>query len=191
MADDQTEQTTPETDDTDTADDTTEQAQPPTVETLQAELDRMKAALKKANRDAERNRRRATETPPVDVPDVDKVRAETEQATAGKYKPMVVKAHARTAFVEAGLVLPKDNHDTAMARVLKLLDLDDLDITDDGQVDGLREQVEDIRRDFPELFATTNGRRVPRVDGADRGAAPAAPKSSAEKLAATVMGARR
>lgn len=100
---------------------------------------------------------------------------------------MLVKTAARTAFVEAGLVLPKGNSDSAMARVVKLLDLDDLQITDDGQIDGLREQVEEIRGDFPELFGTTNGhRRVGRVDGADRSGTPT-PKTAVERLTAQIM----
>lgn len=146
----------------------------------------VQTALMKARRDA---RRAGKPKADEDAPDVDKVAADATAAAESKFKPLVVKAHARSAFVEAGLALPKDNPEGALARVLKLLDLDDIDVTEDGTVDGLREQVEDIRRDFPELFATTR-QRPARVDAADRGAPAPKQKSSAEILAAALSGGR-
>lgn len=150
-----------------------------------ADWDALQEALRKARKDARTARRSPTDAPSAD--DADAVRAEVEQAAVGKWKPLVVRSAARSAFVEAGLVLPKDGTDAAMARVVRLLDLDDLDVADDGQVDGLREQVEEIRRDFPELFATARP-RPSKVDAADRPSAGVAPKSSADLLAAAING---
>ena len=154
-----------------------------------ADIDALQEALRKARKDARAaTRGRGVESSDGDAPDPDKVRADTERAAADKWKPVLVRTAARTAFVEAGLALPKDGADEAMARVVRLLDLDDLDVTDDGQVDGLREQVEDIRRDFPELFSTT--KRAPRVDAAGKSGTPTPPKTAAERLAAQLTGGR-
>ncbi len=155
------------------------------------DLDALHDALRKARREAKRAKsEQPTETKPDDGPDAKQAAEQATKAAEGKWKPLMVKAAARSAFVEAGLTLPRDGADTAMGRVLKMLDMDDLEITDDGQVDGLREQVEDIRRDFPELFATA-ARRPARVDGADKpGQQNAAPKTSAERIAAGLLGGR-
>lgn len=147
--------------------------------------DTLQTALKKARQDA-RSAKRDAQKPAEDAPDPDKAAAEATAAAEGKFKPLIVKARARSAFAEAGLVLPKDNPEGALSRALKLLDLDDIDVADDGQVDGLREQVEAIRRDFPELFVTT--RKPARVDAADRPSGGGAPKSSAEQLASLLSG---
>lgn len=155
----------------------------------QADIDGLHDALRKARRDARSAARgRGVDAPPdVDAPDVDKVRADSDAAAATKWKPMVVRSAARTAFVEAGLTLPKDGADGAMARVVRLLDLNDIDVNDDGEVDGLREQVEDIRRDFPELFAPAR-RTAARIDAAGKVTEGIAPKTSAERLAAQLLG---
>jgi hypothetical protein len=112
--------------------------------------------------------------------------ADADTRAMEKFKPLMVKAAARSAFTEAGLSLPADRADEVFARAVKLLDTDALTITDDGTVDGLAEQVEAIRADFPDLFATT--RKAPRIAAADRKTEPAPPKSAAEKLAASLMG---
>lgn len=157
-----------------------------------ADIEALQEALRKARKDARAAARgRGVELPPVDgddsAPDVDKLRAEVESAAVAKWKPLVVRTAARSAFVEAGLVLPKDGADEALARVVRLLDLDDIDVTEDGQVDGLAEQVDEIKRDFPELFASAR-RPAARVDAGGKPAAPVAPKSSAELLAAQLLG---
>jgi hypothetical protein len=78
-----------------------------------------------------------------------------------------------------------------MARVFKLLDVDDLTIEDDGTVDGLAEQVEEIKGDFPELFAAVGRSRAGRVDGADRGTGNGKPKTASEIQAAALLGSLR
>src|SRR5690606_16271333 len=97
----------------------------------QSDIDALQEALRKARRDARQAKRgRGVEPAEGDEPaggDVEKVRAEVEREQTAKWKGLVVRTAARTAFVEAGLTLPKDGGDEAMARVLRLLDLDDLD----------------------------------------------------------------
>lgn len=180
------------TDDQDTAGDT-DDWKPPT----KADWDAVQAALTKARREARAAKRKPAGTgsngdaTTAEKPDPEKAAAEATAAAENKWKPLLVRTAARTAFVEAGLVLPKSNADGAMARVVKLLDLDDLEITDDGQVDGLREQVEEIRADFPELFATGGKARTGRVDGADKGSqGNGRAKTASEIQAAALMGSR-
>lgn len=154
---------------------------PPT----QQDWDNVQLALKKARQDA-RAARKVVKPEGEDAPDVDKAVAAASEAAGAKYKPMVVKAHARAAFAEAGLVMPKGKTDTALARVLRLLDMADIDVDDDGEVSGLSEQIDDIKSDFPELFAQKPA-RVARVDGADKGnASNGKPKSSAEVMASLI-----
>lgn len=144
-------------------------------------------ALRKARKDAREAKRAKPQEPTSEAPDVDKVKAEAIAEAAAQWKPRVVKQAARSAFLEAGLVLPKDNADAAMSRALKLLEMDDLDITDDGQVDGLREQVDEIKRDFPELFAAPRT-RPGRIDSADKaGQTNGKPRSTADHIANLVL----
>lgn len=39
-----------------------------------------------------------------------------------------------------------------MNRMLKLLDLDSVEVDSDGEVDGLKDQIDELRKDFPEFF---------------------------------------
>lgn len=186
--DTQTEDTTPTGDSTDqqgTEQETTaptpavkDDGQPVTASDWSA----LNEALRKARKDAREAKRTKPTEEPAETPDVDKAVAEAKASAAAEWKPKLVRSAARSAFLEAGLVLPKTNADGVMARVLKMLDLDDLDVADDGTVDGLAEQVAEIRGDFPELFATT--RKLSRVDGADKpGQTNGKPKTSADMIA--------
>lgn len=95
-------------------------------------------------------------------------------------KSTVVKAFARAAFAQAELLIPEGKETRAINRALKLLDLDKVTVTADGEATGLAEQIAELREDMPELFVRKRtGRRV--VDAADRGGDPT-PKSSAQKL---------
>lgn len=153
--------------------------------------DNVNLALKKARQDARQAKRAGTSAASGDEgsPDAAKAVADATAAAEAKYKPLVVKAAARAAFVEAGLVLQTGKADTAMARAIRLLDLDDIDLTDDGAAEGLAEQVAEIKADFPELFAAKPVRSGARVDGADKGAGGnGKPKSSADRIAALING---
>ena len=188
-------------DDSNDDDDATGDWKPPT----KADWDKVQESLRKARRDARVARKTGTGTstggnsgsPDDDKPDVAKAVAEAVTAADGKWKPMVVRSAARAAFTEAGLVLPKGNADRAMKRVMRLLDVEELDITDDGDVEGLSEQVEEIKADYPDLFAgngTGAGGR-PRgggkVDASDRGTGGGKAKSASELQAAALLGSSR
>lgn len=91
---------------------------------------------------------------------------DAEKAAEAKYKPIVVGAAARAAFATAGLVSEKGKEAVALKRVMKMLDMDDIELTEDGEVEGLEEQIEQIKSEMPHLFARKGGRRV---EGSDRG----------------------
>lgn len=101
-------------------------------------------------------------------PDPEKIKADAEAAATAKWKPRAIRTAARAAFVEAGLVIPKGvEGEAAISDAVRLLDIEDLDFTDDGDVEGIEEQVAGIKRRLPGLFA--NSRGVGRIDGADKG----------------------
>lgn len=162
---------------------------PPTRE----QWDGVQEALRKARRDARQAKRapKADGKPAEgDGPSEDEIATRVRGEVEQQWKPRVVNASARAAFVEAGLVLPKGKESSALARVLKLVDVAELEVGDDGTIDGLDEQIEDIKGDFPELFAP-RGVRPGRVDGADRGNGSRKPLTSAEKIAAQLGVVRR
>ena len=175
--------TAPDVDDPDGAPDADgdDEFVPPT----QAEWEGLRSTLRKVRKEL-REARRGGGKPDAEV-DTDAVVAKAREDADGVWKPRVVKMAARSAFVEAGLVLPKGREDQTMSRALKLLNMDEVDVTEDGDVDGLSEQIAEVRADFPELFA----RRAPRnVDASDRGAAGGKPKSSAQLLVDAAFGRR-
>lgn len=85
---------------------------------------------------------------------------------------------------------------TRLDSLMKLLDLDDVDI-DDGEITGLTEQIDDLKRDWPEFFKRTrtanpsngaggsgqNGVQAAKVDAADKKPPAPEPKDWVEKLA--------
>lgn len=153
-----------------------------------ADLDAIQTALRAARKDAKDAKKALADLQAKggDRP-LDEVVADAEQTAAAKWKPLMVRAAARAAFAEAGLSLPKGRADEALARAVRLLDEDTLTITDGGLVEGLTEQVEAIRADFPDLFTTAV--RRPRVDAGDKPAPGKAPQSAADRLAARLLGA--
>lgn len=171
-----------------------------------ADVAALREALTKARKDARSAKRTAKDgsTPAKggdgsgdqeSAPNADEIRREIETAAEAKYKPMLVRQAARAAFAEAGLVTGKNgNADAAMKRVIRLLDLDDLDVDEDGSVDGLDEQIAEIKQEFPDLFGSATGgrRRTGSVDGADKsGQAGSKVKSSAEALSDQLFGRGR
>lgn len=120
---------------------------------LKASRDRLKEALARANADARRNRERykaakaAADKKPEGSPD--EAAKAIEEARVAAREPLVRKlltASAKSAFLSAGF------QGEVSERFIKLIDRDALDIDDDGEIDGLDEQVAQIKRDFPEKF---------------------------------------
>jgi hypothetical protein len=122
-----------------------------------------------------------------------------EAKAEATYKPMVFRLAAQAALREAGCT--KD-----FGRVARVLDLEDLEI-EDGQVVGIKEQVDDIKAEFPEWFNIAPPRRQPRsrrearesgargasdVDGVERRRPySTAPRSWVERASSQIDGSRR
>ncbi|KND38474.1 phage scaffolding protein [Streptomyces acidiscabies] len=145
------------------------------------EWKKVQRALKRANKEAE-NLRKNTDT--VDGTEKEenekKVRDDAVKESDSRWKPIVVKQAARAALAEAGLIKPPN-------RLLRMLDMDDIDVNEDGEIDGLDEQIRDFKKEFPEFF----GRSTPKdVDGGDKGSRAGSDKSSAARIARSLTGGR-
>lgn len=168
-----------------------------------AEWARTQAALKKANVDSKRNRERARELEEqgrASETEHEKALREAREEGEKRYRAPLVRTAARSALVEAGALAflqdekepdstaAREKGESRLARLLKLVDTDVLDIDEDGSVSGLESAVDDLRRDYPELFAAPSRKPKVRPTGAPRQAAPEKPKSVAEQHAAKILG---
>lgn len=80
-----------------------------------------------------------------------KTREAVEKAAAAernKYKPALVKTGATAALLAAK---PKKGKE-GIARLIKLMDLDEIEVNDDLELEGVEEEVERLQTEFPELF---------------------------------------
>lgn len=87
-------------------------------------------------------------------PDEATIAARAEDVAAKTWKPIIVNQAARAALVEAGLIGKPD-------RLLRLLDPEDIDVDpESGEIDGLDEQIAELRREYKHLFRRTGTRRL-------------------------------
>lgn len=117
--------------------------------------------------------------------DLDAVRAQATRAATAAANGRIIKAEARGSLKAAGID-PK-----RVERAVGLLSLDDIDVDDDGTVEGLDEAIDDLRREWPELFAAAAGRRRRSVAGDDDrdGAKRSGPKlTPSQQQAKTLLG---
>lgn len=157
-----------EDDTIDTGPDETEEPEPyvpPTAE----ELAELKKALAKANGEAKKYRLAARSGSPADddddedTPDPAKARARekalaraaAEQAET-TWKPRVIRAHALAALAGAGAKDPK--------RAARLIDQSDITFDDDGEPEGLDDQVDALKAEYPELFEAAKPKRPRPID---------------------------
>lgn len=178
------------------------------------EWERVQSALGKANAEAKKHRLRAkelTRKQEADQQARERAAAESEgrteqyeQALAAaaeaeqRYKPLAVRSAARAAFLEVGLRLDPAAPDRSAARLksmIRMLDLDEIEIDDDGEVVGLDTQIAEIKDSYPELFGPLQveppvaKRKVRRIDAAaipDSGYE--ASLTTGEKIAQQVLG---
>jgi hypothetical protein len=101
-----------------------------------------------------------------------------------KYRPIVINSAARQALLAAGVKAER------LEKALGVLSHDDLVLNDDGSVDGLDDQVQELKDDIPEWFPR---RRVSaNVDAADRpGDGNRKPLTASERQAALLTGGVR
>lgn len=115
--------------------------------------------------------------------------ARAEARVEARYKPALVKQAAKSALVDAGFSGEITN------RTMGLLDLDSLEVDEDGEVVGLDEAIEELKEDLPQLFKRSHrgtakssgstGRKS--LDGGVKKTAKK-PQSHAEILAAQLLG---
>jgi len=164
---------------------------------------RTQAALKKANEDAKRHRLRNKELEDKargDETEHEKALREAREEGEKRYRQPLVRTAARSALVEAGALAflqdekepesdaAREKGESRLSRLLKLVDMDGLDVSDDGSVSGLDAAIDDLRRDYPELFSAPARKPKVRPTGAPRPAAQEKPKSTAEQHAARLLG---
>lgn len=157
---------------------------PPTKD----EHEKMQRALAKANAEAKTHREAARALQAKSEDADGKAAREAAEAAEKRFKPVAVRAAAKAAFLEAGL---QGSTPERIARVVRMLDLDALDIDDDGDVTGLTEQVRAVKADYPELFAPAD-KRPPRVSTGDKpltnGRTNGRPQRASDLQAAQILG---
>jgi len=89
-------------------------------------------------------------TDKVDKKEVAEAVAEAVAAAEKKLKPGLVRSTAVAGLIKLGL--DPETPDPKLTKLLKTLDLDDIDVEDDGTIQGLDDQLAEIKDDFPELF---------------------------------------
>lgn len=109
---------------------------------------------------------------------------ESRKTTEARYKPISVKA----ALLEAGVIPGR------VKGAIRLVNLDDVEIDEEGEVSGLDSQIEDLKRDWAELFAapeTEPKKPEPKrggADGADKKPTPKKELTASERQAARLLG---
>lgn len=187
--------------DDDDADDDGEKSE----EELRAELAQIRRSLKTANGQSAKRRKKAKALEAEleaerqkkakskkagadddDAPDLDEIREAARRDGEKAGIERAKRSEARAALASAGV--PRDR----VARAVGLLDLDDLDLDDDG-LDGIDDQIEKLREDMPELFPRKTRERERRPGARDRiggrdDDGKRKPKSASEKAAAQLLG---
>lgn len=122
-----------------------------------------------------------------------------QRAMESKYKPALVKASATALLLAAQ---PKKGKD-GIPRLLKLMNLDDIEVGENQEVEGVEEEVERLQADYPELFGddtkpesteTDEEKPAPRratsrgQDGGQRKPPPAKKVSTAELIMRKMRG---
>ena len=97
-----------------------------------------------------------------DKPDLDSVRAAAKAEARAEADARIVKAEARGALASAGVAKER------VARAVGLLDLKGIDVDDDGEIDGLDDAIDALKKDWPELFPAERKRRASVAGDDDR-----------------------
>jgi hypothetical protein len=123
-----------------------------------ADWDRLEAAMqnertlrkKREGQIAEMRKERKAAEATGDTEEADKIR-KAEESAAARYKPVAVRAAAKAALLEANFQNPTEER---VKKLIRRLDLEEIDVDDDGDITGLQDQIDQLVDDFPELFTT-------------------------------------
>jgi hypothetical protein len=149
---------------------------------LRKKRDATLAELRKKERDAQRQ---------GDDEQAEQVRAAAEAAEK-RYKPIAIHAAAKAALLERNFQRPTEER---IKKMVKRLDLDDIDIDADGDVIGLDAQLDQLVDDFPELFTAPpepaapapSKQRPPKLTTADKKTPETKPSRTADRIAQRVL----
>lgn len=168
-------------DDTEEDDDEEDDLAELSEDDLRAELKRTRESLSKASGSSKAKRdkikklnaeldearkpkpKKAKDDDDDDAPDLDAIREEARREERRASDDRVRKAEARGALKAAGVPLAR------VSKAVGLLTLDDLDVDDDGEVEGLEDAIDALREDWPELFPKRTKRRQSVAGDADDG----------------------
>lgn len=119
--------------------------------------------------------------PKDDAPDRDAIEREVREKIEAEYATKADEGNLKAAVsvsLAPMLALSEDQTESpaamrkAVSRVVNMLDLKGMTLEDDGGVDGLDEEVADLRRSYPGLFKTGGtvkaGARTRGADGATK-----------------------
>jgi hypothetical protein len=159
---------------------------------VKAILRKNRLAARKAKADAkaataELEKLRGKKSKSTDEDDDDRAEREQEAEARGSKRGLDIakKASVRGALVGAGLNVG-DDRDKALVRAMRLIDLDELEVNDDGTIEGLDDAIDDLKDEFPALFKRRrNGGRISGEDNGGQGS------GKPEKLTATQQQARQ
>ena len=171
-------------------------------EELRAELKKVRQSLGKANGSSKRNLRRRRELEAElatkgkgkkkgddDELDVEAIR-ETARAEGKRAGDDRVKlAEVKASLAAAGITDPKTR-----TRLARMVDLSELDLDDDGEVDGIDDAIDTLREDLPALFEKPRRKRESVAGGSDRsgaGGGASKAKSASERQAEGLLGRGR
>lgn len=141
-----------------------------------------------------RELKKAQEQKPEDVDSAKLV--DEANKTASKFKDIAVRKEATLALNEAGAKV-------STKRLLKLLDLADVEIDDDGNVEGLADAITELKDESPEFFKSDDDeeetkpvkkvatvRKPGTVDAGKKTPPQPKPLSAAEQMAKAAVGRR-
>lgn len=114
-----------------------------TIKRLRGELDKRPAATAPKGKKADDD----------DEVDVEAIKASTKAEARAENDTRIRKVAARSELKAAGIPAEQVN------RLVGMLDLDSLDVDDDGEVDGLDEAIDELKADWPQLFASKPAKR--------------------------------
>lgn len=160
----------PEEVEPDTADESTEEELPENIKEILSKNRKAVRAAEARAVAAEKALAAKDESPAEEAAPVD-----------DKFKTLFINTAAKNALVEAGL--------TASDRFVKMIDLNSVEVDEDGTITGLEDQIAELKEDFKDLIAPKVVKKaVAKADTAGRREVVETPKTSAELLAERFRG---
>lgn len=122
---------------------------------------------------------------PKDDDEDDDSTAEAEARGTKRGLDIAKKASVRGALLAANLSTG-DDEDRALSKAMRLIDLDELEVKDDGTISGLRDAIADLKEDFPSMFKRKRpaGQRINGDRDSRSGSGPEKKLSATERQAA-------